>query len=117
MNDGSYRAVSTITREQAPKEAHLNTVGIPASFSGKKGFIVKSEFLVAIIFVEMKKRRNWNIIGTKPSLEKKLCVRSDKMLSCPEAGGTNLPNDHNFCVIKTFNTLCLKVSDTEIRSV
>lgn len=54
MNDGSYRAVSTITREQAPKEAHLNTVGIPASFSGKKGFIVKSEFLVAIIFVEMK---------------------------------------------------------------
>lgn len=24
MNDGSYRAVSTITREQAPKEAHLN---------------------------------------------------------------------------------------------
>lgn len=54
MNDVSYRAVSTITREQAPKEAHLNTVGIPASLSGKKGFIVKSEFLVAIIFVEMK---------------------------------------------------------------
>lgn len=57
MNDGSYRAVSTITREQAPKELkkpHLNTVGIPASLSGKKGFIVKSEFLVAIIFVEMK---------------------------------------------------------------
>lgn len=73
MNDGSYRAVSTITREQAPKEAHLNTVGIPASFSGKKGFIVKSEFLVAIMhFCWNEKRRNWNIIGTKPSLEKKI---------------------------------------------
>lgn len=52
MNDGSYRAVSTITREQAPKEAPLNTVGIPASLSGKKGFIVKSEFLVAIILLK-----------------------------------------------------------------
>lgn len=87
MNDGSYRAVSTITREQAPKEAHLNTVGIPASFSGKKGFIVKSEFFGCNHFCWNEKRRNWNIIGTKPSLEKKkLCVRSDKMLSCPEAG-------------------------------
>lgn len=112
MNDGSYRAVSTITREQAPKEA---TVGIPASLSGKKGFIVKSEFLVAIIFVEMKSEGTAETLLAQNRLwKKKLCVRSDKMLSCPEA---DLPNDRNFCVIKTFNTLCLKVSDTEIRSV
>lgn len=88
MNDGSYRAVSTITREQAPKELkkpHLNTVGIPASFSGKKGFIVKSEFLVAIILLKWKAKElkhYWH----KTVFGKKICVRSDKMLSCPEAG-------------------------------
>lgn len=88
MNDGSYRAVSTITREQAPKEApgHLNTVGIPASFSGKKGFIVKSEFLVAIIFVEMKSEGTETLLAQNRLWKKKLRVRSDKMLSCPEAG-------------------------------
>lgn len=89
MNDGSYRAVSTITREQAPKELkkpHLNTVGIPASLSGKKGFIVKSEFLVAIIFVEMKSEGTETLLAQNRLWKKKLCVRSDKMLSCPEAG-------------------------------
>lgn len=87
MNDVSYSAVSTITREQAPKEApHLNTVGIPASFSGKKGFIVKSEFLVAIIFVEMKSEGTETLLAQNRLWKKKLCVRSDKMLSCPEAG-------------------------------
>lgn len=90
MNDGSYRAVSTITREQAPKELkkpHLNTVGIPASLSGKKGFIVKSEFLVAIIFVEMKSEGTETLLAqNRLWKKKKLGVRSDKMLSCPEAG-------------------------------
>lgn len=75
MNDGSYRAVSTITREQAPKEAHLNTVGIPASFSGKKGFIVvKSEFLVAIIFVEMKSEGTETLLAQNRLWEKKKYV-------------------------------------------
>lgn len=86
MNDGSYRAVSTITREQAPKEAPSQTVGILASFSGKKGFIVKSEFLVAIIFVEMKSEGTETLLAQNRLWKKKLCVRSDKMLSCPEAG-------------------------------
>lgn len=69
MNDGSYRAVSTITREQAPKEA---TVGIPASFSGKKGFIVKSEFLVAIIFVEMKSEGTETLLAQNRLWKKKI---------------------------------------------
>lgn len=72
MNDGSYRAVSTITREQAPKEAHLNTVGIPASLSGKKGFIVKSEFLVAIIFVEMKSEGTETLLAQNRLWKKKI---------------------------------------------
>lgn len=68
------------------KKPHLNTVGIPASFSGKKGFIVKSEFLVAIIFVEMKSEGTETLLAQNRLWKKKLCVRSDKMLSCPEAG-------------------------------
>lgn len=36
------------------KKFYFNIVGIFVSFFGKKGFIVKLEFLVVIIFVEMK---------------------------------------------------------------
>lgn len=55
MNDGSYHTVSTITREQAPKEASSQYSRHSREFLWKEKVLLFSQnILVAIIFVEMK---------------------------------------------------------------
>lgn len=73
MNDGSYRAVSTITREQAPKEAPSQYSRHSREFLWKERFYCyKSEFLVAIIFVEMKSEGTETLLAQNRLWKKKI---------------------------------------------
>lgn len=72
MNDGSYRAVSTITREQAPKEAPISIQSaFPRVSLERKVLLLSQNFLVAIIFVEMKSEGTETLLAQNRLWKKK----------------------------------------------
>lgn len=87
MNDVSYRAVSTITREQAPKEAPISIQSaFPRVSLERKVLLLSQNFWLQSFLLKWKAKELKHYWHKTVFGKKKLCVRSDKMLSCPEAG-------------------------------